>query len=1013
MFHKEHKHVFRKMNLDKDPMTLTQDEYTYMKNGVPVQGTDGHDWAVGNVLGNTHYANADLPAGTNTVIFECEDLSNTRVFYGVHNSNNNHTIYMLDSTYAFTRVMRTSLLGFVLGRFYDVDIVDNLLIWVDGSTDTQIKKIDVSLAIAGGTYTPTAEEILLIKRPPQLALTGSTLNDPAQVTNLVKDNYFQFYYQYIYENNEQSVFSALSDLIRVTAGVLATSDHNAIDVTINASEVIPATVKQINFGVRLNGGNQFIVYKSVFPVLGVLSSRTHRFYNDTFLYTLPDNLSLKWFDSVPLAARSCRIVLNRLFTINNTEGYEVTGSPVTGFTVALASGSGLGRTHKHRGSYSFGLMFFDHARRHAGVRIGASTTLTIPDRNEVSADLDRYSVNWNLAALAQADIPLWATHYAIVRTRVKNFSYFLSHKTGDMIGTHKREVPDPTTGSLYIYSDADIDWQYWAIDISPLLQLNIGYTFQKGDRIRLWGNDGAATITADAEIDFQDGRFVFTKFFPWAPVGGGAGAEGDQWVYEIYRPKTDEVELFFETGLTYAITNPGTGSRALATTAGSVFGECEVGERAIYVRKEATPPPTYAKDDPYNGVGLESGGPTEAFEMMNQHETKFNLWPGYNMGRSQLFSAVGSFQKSATNTVRHSSAQYNKGGRVNGMNEFEAIDEYPLPVENGPGIKLMESDNVITAICQNETSALYIGQAFVNTADGSQFLAKTDRVIGDDRKYFGGFGSIHPESVVEEGGRVYFFDMTKGAILRRSNDGLTQICKYGVSSFIKKYSRDNWANRATFRFVGGFDPIHELYVLTAINQAGAVQWTLGFHEPTNAWAGFYDYSPQLYSKLNGYLISFNDGKVYVHNNSTTFNQFYGVDYDREIEFAVAVRDFKVVAWHGLAIFADTRFVSNTGTNDIVIYITNDGASLLTGNGGNGTQSTTIRYLELIEREGAWRSAIFRDLNTPQPFTPAEMAKFKGNPMRGQVIRIRIRANVRTVASKIRGASILYRASELS
>lgn len=988
----EHKQVFRKMNLDADPMALGKDEYTYLKNGVPMQSVDGHDWSVGHVLGNNELVNADLPAGTNTIVMECEDIPGGRIFYGIHNSNNNHTIYQLTSALVFTRVIRTSLLGFVLGAFHDADIVDNVLIWTNNTGE--IKKINVAKAIAGGTYTPTAEELTLIKRPPQLVLTGSTLEDLGFSGNYVYEHYFQFYYKYVYEDDDESVYSNISDVIRPQP---INNEHNAIDVTIPAAESIPATVKRIDYAVRVDAANEFRIYRSDFPVGGVLGSKTHRFYNDTLLETVPDIEALKWFDSVPLSCKSLRIFKNRPYLFNNTEGYDYKASAIANFTVTPASGTVEGRTFKNRGQYDVAIMFFDFAGRHAGAHKGA--TAVIPDRTDAD-DPPRWTLTINIASVAQADIPLWATHYAIVRTKVKNFSFFLQHKSADMIPAKKAE---DGTYEWFPAGGSD-NWEYLAIDIGSLTKVDMGYIFQPGDRIRIYWDDPVFTIS-DVEIKFQDGKFLFVNWEDSIENGipGSVGSSSQNFNFEIYRVKTDDLNQFYEVGQKFAINNPGTGSRAFSSTAFSIFGDCESFTRVTYKYAASG----YDATDPY-GNTLEPTGSTDIFQKVNAFD-KNPVWAAEPATRPQPFSRVGSKEIRAENSIRFGH-EYIKGSQVSNLNTFDELDEYLLPSENGPGVKLQDADDVLTAICQNENTALYIGEAFVNTADGNQFLAKTDRVIGDDRKYFGGFGSIHPESVEEYSGRVYYYDMTKGAIIRRSNDGLTIISNYGVSNFAKKFSRDNYANRATMRFPGGYDPVHDLYILSAISSVGTVLWTIGFHEPSNSWVGFFDYLPQLYSKINGFLISFNAGKTYLHNNSAAYMNFYGVQKQREIEFAVAINGWHVSVWHGFNIDGDEFYV-DSGSNDTVVDITNDGTGVITS--GTGGQHTTITFNELIRREDVWRSAIFRDLNTPQPYDPAIRAKFEGNPMRGQIIRVKIVANKTNTVARLRSVGLLYRVSQLS
>lgn len=1012
-----HKQHFRRLNLTVHPQSLRGDEYTCLKNAVPVQSPGGEDLTIASVLGNSEIVNADLPAGNNVVIGELVDEPGRRVFYFVYNENTNHTIYVLNHDLTIQRVLRSSLFGFVNGGFLDADIEGDVLVWTMGTEE--IMKINVTKAIGGVTYTPTKEQITLIKRPPQQVLSVVSFNDTSYTgTNFIHGHYFQFYYRYVYEDSDVSVWSHISDIARPLP---TETSHNAIQVTVPAGEVIPTTVKQVDFAVRMDAGNEFSIYRSEFPVAGVLGTNPHIFYNNIFLATVPDTESLKWSDAVPRFSKSLRIFRNRLWLFNNTEGYSYKASPISGVVFTKTTGSGFGRTFKCRGAYSFGLMFFDFAGRHAGVHLSSTSHLVMPDRTN-GATVTRNRVSWDLTAVAQADIPTWATHYAIVRTKVKNMSFFLQHLAMDVwaVRRHPDGSLDPIRTGTPLYPpylvwvkpwglgptlSLDPNREHTFIDLAGLTKLNMGYTFNQGDRVRVYLKDATGPYGPfmDLDIKGQDGNYIYTKYFQ-AAFGYNTDSSPKPVVYEIYRPKTESQELFFEVGQKFAITNPGTVSRAFGTLTGSMDGDCEVNGRETFTYStDLNPPEPYNHENPYTNIGI-SSGTTDSFEMMNIHDLYFDKWAAEPACRSMPYSAIGSLEFKRTNHIRYGQP-YIKGSNVSLLNTFENLDEYPLPSENGPGCRLVRSQNVLVAICQNRTSALYIGEGFVNTRNGSDFLAKTDSVIGDDRNYLSGYGSLHPQSIaVDEDGRTYFYDMTRGAIVRRSQDGLTNISDtYGIGAYIQDFSRANFANFASLSFRGGIDPQYKLYVLTG----GSFAWTLGFHEAHSEssspyWTGFFDYEPDYYSRARGYLISFKAGKLWIHNNPVLMN-FYGAPRIRTLEFTIPLDGTRVNLLEGISIDSDD-FWTDSGANDEVVKISDNGAGVIRS--GPGAQLTRINYLDMKKRQGVWQSAIYRDINTPQPFE-AGKAKYEGEKMRGQIFKFTIHANKTNDEARLRSIHVLY------
>lgn len=1020
----EYKQTFRRLNLTVHPQNLRSDEYSYLKNAVPVQSPGGEDLTIASVLGNSEIVNADLPAGTNVVIGELVDEAARRMFYFLYNSSGNHTIYVVNHDLTVQRVMRSSRFGFTTTGFLDADIEGDVLVWTVGTTE--IMKINVAKAIAGVTYSsgsPTLDELALIKRPPQLVLTGATYNQPGYTgTNFIFGHYFQFYYRYIYEDNDVSVWSHVSDIVRTLKGF---PNHNAIQVTVPAGETSAITVKQMNFAVRVDAGNEFFIYRSQAVAGGVVAG-SHDFFGNIYLATVPNTESFKWTDAVPRFCKSLRIFRNRLWLFNNTEGYSYKAAPISGMVFSRVSEVGSGRTFKCRGAYSFGLMFFDFAGRHAGVHLSTSSHLVMPDRTNAST-VDRNRVTFNLTEVAQADIPTWATHYAIVRTKVKNMSFFLQHLSMDVwaVRRHPNGSLDPTRTGTPLYPPyivwvkphglgptlaLDPNREHTFIDLAGFTKINIGYTFNQGDRVRVYLKDptGPYGPSVDLDIKGQEGNYIYTKYFQ-AAFGYNTDSAPKPVVFEIYRPKTESQELFFEVGQKFAITSPGTGSRAFGTLSGSMDGDCDVDLRETFTYDtDLTPPEPYNHENPYTNIGI-SAGTTDKFEMMNAHDLFFDKWAAEPAWRSMPYSAIGSLEFKRTNHIRYGQP-YIKGSNVSLLNTFENLDEYPLPSENGPGCRLVRSQNVLVAICQNRTAALYIGEGFVNTRNGSDFLAKTDNVIGDDRNYLAGYGSLHPESIaVDEDGRIYFYDMTRGAIVRRSQDGLTNVSDdYDIGPYIRDFSRDNFASFASIKFRGGIDPLYKLYVLTA----GSFSWTLGFHEAHSEssrpyWTGFFEYEPDYYSRHRGYLVSFRQGKVWIHNNPVLMN-FYGVQKTRELEFTIPLMGSKVNLLEGISIDADDFW--NNVANEEVVKISDNGAGVIRS--GPGTRLTRINYLDMKKNQGVWQSAIFRDINTAQPFD-AGKAKYEGEKMRGQIFKFTMYANKTNDEARLRSVTVLYTPSPRS
>ena len=310
--------------------------------------------ALGNVLVATGTSGDILPSGTNTVIGSTSCKQTGEIFYFVHNSDNNHSIYQYTSIRNTVKlVYRDSALGFTATGFVKADCIvkengETLLYFTDGITDP--KKINATRALAnasgvsgypyrantGGAYT-TDEKLLsitTIKAPPTTPLSVLVSSVTGVTGSNIKNKSFQFAYQYIYEDGEVSAISSYSEIATNYMSFLdgyVTDDmknfFNAVVITYAYSK---ADVSKIRLLCREGNLNNFFIIKEVDNNRdGTTGSFT--FTNDTIGTVISDNEINKQYDSVPLSARSQVISGNRLSFGGYTEFYDntnVSGSVV-------------------------------------------------------------------------------------------------------------------------------------------------------------------------------------------------------------------------------------------------------------------------------------------------------------------------------------------------------------------------------------------------------------------------------------------------------------------------------------------------------------------------------------------------------------------------------------------------------------------------------------------------------------------------------------------------------------
>ena len=1045
------------MNLDSDVRAMQPGDYRKLTNGSPIApSSSAYENAVQDVVcdvvGNQIVSNT-LPSGTKKVVGVLEDRANNRAFYAVANSTAaNNAIYKFENG-TISLVMQSAILDFALTDFVDMDIVGDILIFTNGRSE--IKKINIVKA-AAGDYT-LASQITLIKPPPLLPLTWELKYDNSTDSNFIAGNYFQFYFRYIYEDNDYSVFSPCSKtsngwaipsdgntitVKRVHAktetfplsGLLYQIDGNSVYVggaaagdkililsngfdngvwvasagtwsrdssmasgTVNANTKIfvlngntyarsvfkikqggyvigtdelqfiqidgpnyititnplstPANVKKIEYAVRVNGSNELIVYREEFA--GSFSTN-HDFYNRDYLFTVPDSDSFVWNDNVPLKSKSIKIFKNRVFTFNNTEGYEhSTNQKVSLSTFQTNNFSTLNKTFfscLNGGNYSVGIVYTDLNGRNSSVK--NENTITIP-RNLINAAFGEefiydapLGISINTAGLVA---PSWATHFRIMVTKAKNVSFFLNFYALDIYHYYKN-----ATGG-YVFNKRTASGFFpigAAIDISTLSIENKGYTWSKGDRVKIRPSPIRTTFDVDTEILGQEGRFIFTR------VLSEISSSTIEW-YEIiiYSPKNSDQEPFYEVGLSFPI----------ASLGGSFNWDGDV-ENMVFWRYDKTPIP-YNATDPYAQQPVKFQ--TSVLQRMNVWDRNYTTWVT-QAGRSLIKS--DSRQISKYTSIRFGQ-QYIVNSNVFGLNTFYALDEYAMPIENGIGTRLAPAGKVLVAIHQIETTALYIGEGFVNTTNQNNFLAKTDSVIGDDQKYLGGYGTLHPESVVAREGRVYYLDMRKGVVVRRSQDGLTPISEYGVKGLISTLCNVHAALGVNSQIRAGWDPQYDCYCLSFVNTSNDTGYTLYWHERSNGWVFITDMRPEMWGLLGQRQLSFRNGELWQQALEGSYNSFFGVQYDRTLEMEFSPLRSLIHIWDAIEVDVENIYTTAGTNEDVVLLYQKNG----------GTVETKINYLDFRKRESdrVWRSSFFRWINDVNYGSPVESKYKSSHRVRGQ------------------------------
>jgi len=315
-----------------------------------------------------------------------------------------------------------------------------------------------------------------------------------------------------------------------------------------------------------------------------------------------------------------------------------------------------------------------------------------------------------------------------------------------------------------------------------------------------------------------------------------------------------------------------------------------------------------------------------------------------------------------------------EASNINKLNDFIGVNNELLPIEYGAIRKLIKANNVLLSICELRTVSLYINEAVITSASGDDTLVATERVIGNVRAMQDHYGTINPESVYEREGTVVFWDGLKGAVVQVSSNGLFPISSFKMVKHFNDISKAFLKSGKDMRVYGVHDQYFKDNLLVFEGVTGFVDpQTVVYSNQIKRWTSFRDYVPERVASTSMKLITFNDGKLYVHNSNPIHNNFYGTQYTSKIQ-TVSNENAK-----NIKVFRAMSYESNLPWSAPLITVPANSQYKL------GMQSR-LKAGKFINKEGIYYSEFLKDLNSPG-FATATEALIDGRDLRGKVLEM--------------------------
>ena len=218
---------------------------------------------------------------------------------------------------------------------------------------------------------------------------------------------------------------------------------------------------------------------------------------------------------------------------------------------------------------------------------------------------------------------------------------------------------------------------------------------------------------------------------------------------------------------------------------------------------------------------------------------------------------------------------FNSRTGINNTNQFSVGEDITRSLDpyNGSIQKLYSEDTNLTIFQEFKVSRALIDKDAVYSAEGEPMTTSGANVIGQVQAYAGNYGiANNPESFAVYGYRKYFTDRNQGVVLRLSQDGITEISEYGMSSFF----RDKLSALGDSNLVLGMWDIHNKEYVVSLQNGDGTYSTLSFDEDVQGWTSFYDYKPNNGGSLRNNFYTFKNGEIWKHYSPTNsgWGSFY-------------------------------------------------------------------------------------------------------------------------------------------
>lgn len=617
--------------------------------------------------------------------------------------------------------------------------------------------------------------------------------------------------------------------------------------------------------------------------------------------------------------------------------------------------------YKHKSRYSFGICYFDEYGVTNGVNTTTNMSIITPEVASTGLGDSQMTIPTIQFSISH-QAPSWAKFFSFVRTKNLTASDFKSIITDSCWAN---------AGNTYMY-----------LDITSF-QTNVKgyevYSYNEGDRVRIIGQKNGSPSVKDYPIlglllsaEIKESTTAPVDKI-WIKVQYDSSymssfVTNKYYYIEPYTPTlntTSDTQLYYEFGETYNVIQSGSNYYH-----DSLIQPQTASVPAIY---------KFYRGDVYNRqreTSLIALGSAPLWfldrSMSDKYKSKID-----GLGRPFVIDEYAK-QTYFPALVRYS-LEYQSGTNINNTNRFYPanFDEYDR--EKGDIQRLKVRGRQLRVFQNRACGVVPILQSLVQTADGSGVLSQSAEIINKIQYYLGEYGvGTQFCSIASSAQADYFTDPVRGCQVRLSADGITSISElykahYTLTPLINKYNNEkgNITGYGKAKILGFYDQFNEEFITCMQESTGSSPLksepkTFGFNEMKNSYTSFYEYYPEWAMSAENTVITWKDGQLWRHDNTTNYANFYGVQYKPSITLVFNQYESIKKRYNTITMLCNKAWLPNTNGD-------------ITTNLG---QTSSLQLTDFIFRDDKFHASFKRDsLSTG--------GLYNGNVLKGNWAQIKL------------------------